>query len=277
MNKSSPLDWLEDVIRDIGSYQRNSRESTNLSSSQLKGRVDLVTEVDRESERRLVESIKNHHPDDGILAEEDLREETANNRRWIIDPLDGTTNYVQSHPFYGISVALLEDGELIHAMTYFPEMDDLFWASQGKGAFKNNSKLSVSPTNQPMNSFLATGFADLRSEDIEKRYNLKVFPDLLEKVQGIRRGGSAVHDLCLLAEGVFDGFWEFNLSSWDVAAGALIIREAGGTVTDMHGEDQWLHGRNIVASNGHLQTQLLNWIKPHLPDSFPEGLASNAE
>ncbi len=220
MNQDHLFLWLEERVRSVGSYQRDARESTNLTSTDRKGRVDLVTEIDRESERRLVETIKNEFPEDGILSEENIQESTENNREWIIDPLDGTTNYVQNHPFYGISVGLRENDRMTYATVYFPELDDLYYASRGAGAFKNGRELSVSSTEEPIESFLASGFADLRSEDADLRYNLEVFPDLLEKVQGIRRGGSAVHDLSLLAEGVFDGFWEFNLGPWDVAAGA---------------------------------------------------------
>jgi myo-inositol-1(or 4)-monophosphatase len=272
METEHPFPWLKKKVRSVGSYQRDSRGRTNRAETDQKGRVDLVTEIDQESERRLVDAIRDRHREDGILAEENIQENTDNNREWIIDPLDGTTNYVQSHPFYGISVALREDDRMIHATVYFPELDDFYRASRGQGAYKNGHPISVSSTREPMESFLATGFADLRSKDADLRYNLEVFPDLLEKVQGIRRGGSAVHDLSLLAEGVFDGFWEFNLAPWDVAAGSLLIEEAGGTVTDMRGENDWLHGRNIVASNGVLHQTLLSWIQDHLPDAFPQRL-----
>lgn len=261
--------WLEDELRSIGNYQREARASTNRDSTDLKGRVDLVTEVDHESERRLVESIRNRHPEDGVLAEEKLSSPTDNDREWIIDPLDGTTNYVQNHPFYGISVGLEEDGSLVLGMAYFPELDDLYFAAENEGATKNGDPISVSETDEPMEAFLATGFADLRSEKTDERYNLEVFPDVLEKVQGIRRGGSAVHDLCMLAEGVFDGFWEFNLGPWDVAGGTVIVREAGGVVTDVNGGNDWLHGENIVAANPRLHGTLLDWVRPHLPPNFP--------
>lgn len=267
-----PLPWLEDAIRSTGKFQCNSRNTMNVSNSDLKGRVDLVTEVDHESEERLVEAIRDNRPQDGVLAEENFRHEGENDRCWIIDPLDGTTNYVHDHPFYAISVGLQAGDRIDFGMTYFPESDDLFWAEHSEGAYKNGDRIHVSDTDVSMDSFLATGFADLRSEDTDLRYNLEVFPDLLQKVQGIRRGGSAVHDLCLTACGVFDGFWEFNLQPWDVAAGALIIEEAGGTVTDMSGGEDWLNGQNIVASNGHIQDRILDWIRPHLPDDFPASL-----
>lgn len=271
MNKHS-FPWLEDILRTTGSFQREARDSMSVGDSDLKGRVDLVTEVDHESEERLVETIRENCPKDSVIAEESFQHSGSSNRTWIIDPLDGTTNYVHNHPFYGISVGLRTGDEITFGMTYFPEADDLYWARKEDGAYKNGNSINVSETEGPMESFLATGFADLRSEDSKLRYNLEVFPDILEKVQGIRRGGSAVHDLCLLAEGVFDGFWEFNLEPWDVAAGSIIIREAGGIVSDMTGESDWLEGKNIVASNGVIHNHVLNWIRPHLSKDFPEAL-----
>lgn len=267
-----PYPWLETTLRSTGDFQRNVRGEMNLDNTDLKGRVDLVTDVDEKSEERIVEAIREHCPEDGILAEESYQREGSNERRWIIDPLDGTTNYVHNHPFYAISAGLQVQETIRFGMAYLPESDDLFWARRGEGAFKNGSKIRVSDTNVSMDSFLATGFADLRSEDRDLRYNLNVFPDLLQKVQGIRRGGSAVHDLCLTAEGVFDGFWEFNLQPWDVAAGSVIVEEAGGKVTDMSDGDGWLDEHNIVTSNGLIHDRILDWIEPHLPDTFPQNL-----
>ncbi|MFB6346743.1 MAG: inositol monophosphatase, partial [bacterium] len=261
--------WLEDVLLSTGEYQRNAQAELTVEDTDLKGRVDLVTEIDHTSENRIVEAIRNNCPEDSVLAEESFQHSGTSNRTWIIDPLDGTTNYVHGHPFYGISVGLQVDDQIESGMTYFPESEDLYWASSGQGSFKNGEPISVSETESPMDSFLATGFADLRSENSDLRYNLEVFPDILENVQGIRRAGSAVHDLCLLAEGVFDGFWEFNLEPWDVAAGSVIVEEAGGTVTDVTGGNGWLNDKNITASNGAIHEQLKEWIMPHLPDSFP--------
>ncbi|MGM0381157.1 MAG: inositol monophosphatase family protein, partial [bacterium] len=128
-----------------------------------------------------------------------------------------------------------------------------------KKAYKNGEEISVAAAKDPVESLLATGFADMRTED--NRHNLPVFSNIIKKVRGIRRAGSAVHDLCMVAEGVFDGFWEYNLAPWDVAAGAVIIRCAGGKVTDMKGGENWLEGKRIVASNTHLHDNLLEWIQ----------------
>lgn len=258
--------WVREIIQEVGEYQLSEQSSIDPSSPDLKGRIDLVTEIDRESERLLVNSIQDKNPADGILAEENVQKTGSNSRRWIIDPLDGTTNYVHHHPFFGISVALEAQSRINHAFAYFPTTDDFYEAHRGKGATKNGQSIQVSQTLNPLDAFLATGFADLRRENA--RHNLNIFPEIVQKVQGIRRGGSAVHDLCLTAEGVFDAFWEFNLKAWDVAAGSLIIEEAGGTVTDSTGGNNWLSGEHILASNTDFHEQMLEWLMDHLPESI---------
>lgn len=260
------LDDLVAAVRSVGRYQLEQQREIDPGRSDYKGRIDLVTEVDRESERRLVEALDARFPEDGILAEENLTRRGTTGRRWIIDPLDGTTNFVHGHPFYGISIALQADDTLREGLAYFPRSEALYRARRDVGAYRNGEPLSVSRIERPLESLLATGFADMRTE--EQRHNPDVFVDLLPKVQGIRRAGSAVHDLCLTAEGVFEGFWEFNLHPWDVAAGALMVREAGGTVSDMTGGSDWLTGKNIAATNGRLHGALLEWLAPHLPSGI---------
>lgn len=267
---TNDVEWFEDLLRLVGQYQLDQQDRINAESSDHKGRIDLVTDVDRESERRLVQELDGRFPDDAILAEEETAREGTSGRRWIIDPLDGTTNYVHGHPFYGISIGLQDGDQLVEGYTYFPETDDFYDAQHGQGARKNGDPLSVSTTDEPINSLMATGFADMRTED--DRYNMAVFQQVIQHVQGVRRAGSAVHDLCLVAEGVFEGFWEFNLSPWDVAAGAVIIREAGGTVSDVDGGDGWLNGRNIVASNRECHDWLLTQLDESLPSDFIDKL-----
>lgn len=252
--------WFEENLREIGEFQLDRQSEIEPAGSEHKSRIDLVTEVDRESERRLVEALAEKFPADGILAEEELTRKSENDKRWIIDPLDGTTNYVHHHPFFGISVGREVEGKITEGYTYFPQLDNFYCARQGEGAYKNGEQLAVTTNDQPLNSLLATGFADMRTED--HRFNLPVFEKIIKEVQGIRRAGSAVHDMCLVAEGVFDGFWEYNLNAWDVAAGAILIREAGGRVTDMEGGGNWLKGKNIVASNDRMHGQLLDWVEP---------------
>jgi len=260
---SGELDDLLPVVREVGVYQLEHQQRIDPAGSDYKGRIDLVTEVDRESEGRLVEALRERFPADGVLAEEDVNHKGTSDRRWILDPLDGTTNFVHGHPFFGISVALEASGTLVEGLAYFPRSDALYRARRGEGARRDDEPLSVSTIERPLRALMATGFADMRTED--RRRNPAAFTDILPRVQGVRRAGSAVHDLCLTAEGVFEGFWEFNLRPWDVAAGALMVREAGGTVTDMAGGEDWLAGRNIAASNGKLHDTLLDWLEPHRP------------
>lgn len=252
-------EWFQSILKRVGQFQLEQQKNIKPAGTDYKSRIDLVTDVDRESERRIVEALGGKFPADGILAEEEITREAENNRRWIIDPLDGTTNFVHRHPFFGISVALQENDRITAGYTYFPVLDNFYHAREGEPAYKNGAEITVSTPKKPVESLLATGFADMRTED--ERYNLPVFNRIIKKVRGIRRAGSAVHDLCMVAEGVFDGFWEFNLAPWDVAAGALIVRSAGGKVTDMEGGDNWLEGKRIVASNTHLHDQLLEWIQ----------------
>ena len=266
---NEPPDWLRERMLAIGDYQRTTQADIDVSSPDTKGRIDLVTEVDRTSEERLTTAIQQHHPDDTILAEEGFHRSGSTDRTWIIDPLDGTTNYVHHHPFYGISVGVKEKHRLTLGAAYFPELDDFYWAGLDQGTHKNGESLRISQTTGSMNALLATGFADLRRRDEETRYNLNAFTDIVQRVQGVRRGGSAVHDLCLTAEGVFEGFWEFNLQPWDVAAGVLMIREAGGVVSDMSGGDDWLHGEQIVAGNETFHERILDWLEDHRPGDAP--------
>lgn len=265
------LDELVPVVASVGQYQLDQQQRIEPGASDYKGRIDLVTEVDRESERRLVDALSEHFPGDGILAEEDLSRNGTTGREWIIDPLDGTTNFVHGHPFYGISIALRDADTIVEGLAYFPRSDTLFRARRQEGAYRNGTPITVSSIDEPIQSLMATGFADMRTEDEAKRHNVAVFTDVLPRVQGIRRAGSAVHDLCLTAEGVFEGFWEFNLQPWDVAAGALMVREAGGRVTDMTGGEDWLHGQTITASNDVLHDRLLDWIEPHVPPDVTNG------
>ncbi len=248
-------DWFAKLLKKVGHYQLERQAEINPTSSDHKSRIDLVTDVDRESERRLVKALEQRFPADGILAEEEIEKSSENDCRWIIDPLDGTTNYVHHHPFFGISIGRQKQGKLSEAYAYFPYLDDFYCAGHEEGAFKNDARIEVSKNSDPLKALMATGFADMRTES--ERYNLPVFQRIIRDVQGIRRAGSAVHDLCLTAEGVFDGFWEYNLSAWDVAAGALLVKEAGGKVTDMAGGDDWLTGKHIVASNA---TSLHGWL-----------------
>jgi len=221
----------------------------------FKGAVDLVTEADVASEALVIAGIKERFPDHGILAEEKGIEQGESEYLWIIDPLDGTTNYAHGFPVYGVSIALEYRGEITVGVVYEPNLDELFTAEKGKGAFLNGAPIRVSETRELDRSLLATGFP----------YNFRTDPDRIIKpftgfslnAQGIRRAGAATIDLISLACGRFDGFWEFGLKPWDMAAGGLIAAEAGARITRMEGRSYDIRVPEIVASNGFIHDQML--------------------
>ena len=232
-----------------------------------KDEVNLVTEVDKISEETILKIIKKNFPDHAILTEESEGKKSKSTYKWIIDPLDGTTNYAHGFPMYCVSVALEKDGEIILGVVYNPNLDELFVAEKGKGAIfsegfrghKLKRKISVSQTTELSQSLLATGFPyDIRKSKID---NLDHFANFYKKAQAVRRGGSAALDLCYLAMGRFDGFWELKLSPWDMAAGKLMVEEAGGKVTDFLGGSFNIYLKEILASNGKIHQQMIDVLK----------------
>jgi myo-inositol-1(or 4)-monophosphatase len=221
----------------------------------FKGAINLVTEMDHRAEAAVIEILEMAFPDHGILTEESKGREGSGSYRWILDPLDGTTNYAHGYPFFCVSLALEKDGQIIWGIIYDPLREELFAAEAGRGATVNGKALHVSATRNIEQSFLCTGFPyDMResSED-----NLRYFSRFAKTVQAIRRDGSAALDLCYVAMGRFDGFWEMKLNPWDVAAGSLIVTEAGGRVTDFSGNHFSIHGQEILASNGFIHDEML--------------------
>ncbi len=220
----------------------------------FKGEVDLVTDVDHRSERCIISLIYQHFPEDAILAEESASEVSEPARLWIVDPLDGTTNYAHGYPFVAVSIAFRLEGVTTVGVVYDPLREELFVAQRGHGAQLNGSPIFVSRTDQLSRSLLATGFA-YRRELV--KVNLRHWANFSLRAQGLRRDGSAALDLCYVASGRFDGFWELGLAPWDTAAGALIVEEAGGRVTDPAGQAYTPFGPDIVASNGLIHEQML--------------------
>jgi myo-inositol-1(or 4)-monophosphatase len=223
------------------------------------GDSDLVTEVDKRCEERIIEIIRQHYPTHSILAEESGAHNTPSEYKWIIDPLDGTTNYAHAFPFFGVSIGLERRGELMLGVVYNPNLDELFTAQKGIGAFLNHKPIKVSQISSLAKSLLITGFP----------YNLKDNPhncvghfnNFLVSAQAVRRLGSASLDLCYLACGRFDGFWEVSLNPWDAAAGVLLIREAGGRVTDFLGNEYDIYKGPILASNGKIHEAMIELLK----------------
>lgn len=221
-----------------------------------KGTVDLVTNFDTQAQRMIFDHISSRFPDHDYLAEEGLNQMKGAEWRWIIDPLDGTTNYAHSFPVFTVSIALEQKEEVILGLVYDPMREEMFSAEKGGGAFLNEKEIKVSPVDDLNKSLLSTGFPyDIRTSEVN---NITHFNNFLTRVQGIRRCGSAAMDLCYVACGRFDGFWELKLNPWDMAAGALIVQEAGGRISDFQDEKFSIFSSEILASNGLIHQKMVD-------------------
>ena len=254
----------ENVMKEMMEFaQKLARKAGKLLTEKLsrhnpvyyKGTIDLVTEADRMSEELILSEIGRRYPDHGILSEESKEKNGRAAMRWIVDPLDGTTNYAHGFPFFCVSIALEKDGSVVLGVVYDPMRDDLFEASLGGGARLNGKELRVSSVEDLSRSLLATGFPyDIRESPDN---NLNFFNAMAKKAQAIRRAGAAALDLAYLAAGRFDGFWELKLKPWDTAAGCLLVEEAGGVLSDMTGGKWSVFSPGLVASNGLIHQQML--------------------
>jgi myo-inositol-1(or 4)-monophosphatase len=220
-----------------------------------KGAIDLVTSVDRETERKIVDVIRGHFPDHSILAEEETDVEGEDNEyRWIIDPLDGTTNFAHGYPQVAISIALEREGQIILGLVYDPLRRECFRAVKGQGATLNEDPIRTSAVDELDKALLATGFPYDRRGKAD--FYLAFFKAFLTRCQGIRRSGSAALDLCYVACGRIDGFWELKLKPWDIAAGALIVTEAGGSLSDFAGREFSIWGNETLAANNLIHHEM---------------------
>ena len=221
-----------------------------------KGEINLVTDADEAAEQAIVAEIRRHFPTDAVLAEEGTLGGSDMHRVWIIDPLDGTTNFAHGYPVFAVSIALEVDGIVQLGVVYQPMRDELFCARRNQGAQLNGETIHVSSTDRLVSSLLCSGFSYARDEI---RQALPLWQDILLTAQAVRRDGAAAIDLCFVAAGRFDGFWERSLHPWDVAAGALMVAEAGGALSDYTGGNLDIRGRQIVASNGHIHADLVGF------------------
>ena len=259
------LEFATDVAREAGEILMAQLGRLDSARVTKKGRIDLVTEADVQSERYILGRIQNEFPEHDVYAEETERLDRGRDYCWIIDPLDGTTNFVHGFPFFSVSIALLHKHEPEIGVVYAPYLDEMFAAAVGKGARRNDERIQVSRTTDLVDSLLATGFAYRLAETPDN--NIDNFTRLLLEAQGIRRPGSAAIDLAYVACGRLDGFWELHLKPWDVAAGALLVTEAGGRVTDFTNGQKHLYGSNIVATNGFIHASLTSRLaKINAPD-----------
>ncbi|MBU1652985.1 inositol monophosphatase [bacterium] len=236
-----------------------------VSQADQKGLTDYVSEVDRRSEEAIQKFVLNELPASSFLGEEEGQVGEGKEYRWIVDPLDGTSNYLHRFPAFAVSVALEKCsafggwGEVIAGAVTFPLTGDIWTAAKGSGASKNGSPIHVARTLDVRGALLATGFPYRESRDAESC--LRVFENVFNTCADIRRPGAAALDLCWVAEGVFDGFWEFGLKAWDIAAGGLIIKEAGGHFTSFDGDNVYLTSGNVVGGNPQIHQQMLNIIQ----------------
>jgi myo-inositol-1(or 4)-monophosphatase len=242
-----------------------SRASLDLEALRIntKSPNDFVTEVDHACEGVIIETLLGAYPDHGILAEESGRAHGAKHSEfvWIIDPLDGTTNFIHGFPVYCVSIALAHRGVVQQAVVYDPTRNDLFYATKGRGAFLNDRRLRVSKRTRMSDALIGTGFPFRRGDNF-KRY-VKMFEEVMQQCAGLRRPGAAALDLCYVAAGYYDAFFETGLQPWDVAAGSLIVSEAGGLIGNFTGEADFLHQREVVAGNPKIYGQLVQMLTPY--------------
>lgn len=246
------------IVAEVGAFIRDEYKNFDISKIQKKGFNDLVSYVDKEAELALVEELEMLLPDAGFITEEGTKS-VEHEYEWVIDPLDGTTNFIHGLPLFCISVALLKNKKPIVGVIYEVMKDELFYAWQGGGAFHNEKDCKISQITSLKDSLIATGFP---YNDFGKAENyLKIMRKFMENTHGLRRLGSAALDLAYVSIGRFEGFYEYNLKPWDVAAGALIVQEAGGEVTDFSGGDSYVFGSEIIATNKYIHKEMLEVIK----------------
>ena len=249
---SDYLDFAIETAREAGAILRAGWERPKEIS--YKGEVDIVTETDRRSEELIVRRLREKYPDHAVVAEEGGGAEAAGGKFcWHVDPLDGTTNFAHSYPCFCVSIGLAEEGRPLVGAVYNPIAGEMFTAARGRGAHLNGKRIEVSVVDKVASSLVATGFpTHLR----KRSSNMNYYWEFTLRTHGVRRDGAAALDLCSVACGRFDAFWEFGLKSWDTCAGVLLVEEAGGRVSDLHGEPYALGGASVLASNGRIHAEV---------------------
>jgi myo-inositol-1(or 4)-monophosphatase len=251
------LQFAVDLALESGRVQKKRYQERH--SITYKGEINIVTDVDIECQDRIISRIKRHFPRDLIIAEEKENIYEEHKNRWIVDPIDGTTNYAHGYPFFCTSIAYEEGGEVVCGVVYNPIFEELFFAQKGKGAYLNGERLNVSGIGEMKQALVVTGFP--YDVNTSSQNNIDHFVAFLYSAQAVRRDGSAALNLSYLAAGRFDGYWELKLNPWDLAAGVLLLTEAGGKVTDFRGEPFDLYGGQICGSNGVLLREMLRILK----------------
>jgi myo-inositol-1(or 4)-monophosphatase len=259
------LERAVEIAREAGALLANYYERR--VPFELKGEWDLVTEADRASEKLVVERLSSYFPSHGIMAEEGGGHESASEYRWYVDPLDGTTNFAHGFPVFNVTLGLERAGEVIAGVVYDPIRQEMFTAERGSGAYLNNRRIHVSATKRLSDSLASTGFP---SRKRHHNVNIHFYYQLAMASHGVRRTGSAAIDLAYVACGRLDFFWEFGLKPWDMAAGALLVREAGGRTSDMRGGAHSITGsEHLLADNGALHEEVLEMFEKVFNGNFP--------
>jgi myo-inositol-1(or 4)-monophosphatase len=264
MNLNTITIEVAKLAKKVGAYIKTQHNNISDTDIEHKGLHDLVTFVDKEAEHRIVKGLTKILPEAGFIAEENqaLKKKEAYN--WIIDPLDGTTNFIHGVPVFSVSIALALNDEVISGVIYEINQDECFYAWKNGGAYLNNKRILVSSTKKLNDSLIATGFP--YADYTRLKHYLGLFEELMKSTRGLRRLGSAAVDMAYLACGRFDVFYEYGLNPWDVAGGIIIVKEAGGHVTDFKGGEDFLFGREIIASNNQVYTEFTNLLKQHFDE-----------
>jgi len=253
------------AARSAGDIIVRSSDSIGQLRIDQKGRNDYASEVDRSAEREIIQIIKSAYPDHAILAEESGAHQ-GNDYVWVIDPLDGTTNFLHGFPQYAVSIAMKHKGKLEIGVIYDPLRDELFTAERGGGAMLNNRRLRVTQPTSLKGALLGTGFPFKTDEHLNAYVGM--FKALTTQCAGIRRAGAAALDLAYVAAGRLDGFWEIGVMEWDMAAGILLIKEAGGVVTDFSFNDKYMESGNVIAASPKMHQLMYQLIEPHVTDKL---------
>ncbi len=258
---------LEDITRKVsaiaietGAFIRAERKKFTYDAVEFKGDSDLVSYVDKESEKRIIDGLEKILPGAGFITEEETTEQGQKEFTWIIDPLDGTTNFVHGIPNYCVSIGLMHEGNIVAGVVYEVANDECFYAWKEGGAYLNNERIHISQAKKFSDTVMATGFPYYEFERLDEY--LKILHQLMESTQGLRRMGSAAADMAYVACGRYGGYFEYNLNSYDIAGGVILVQEAGGTVTDFRGGNDFIFGREIVAGGG-VHAPLLDVIRKY--------------
>ncbi len=253
---------VQKIAKQTGQFIQDEKHKLSEQDVETKSTASFVTYVDKNAEMQIVKALKELIPEAGFITEEGTASSTNENFKWVIDPLDGTTNYIHGISPYSVSIALLESEEVVMGVVYEIQGDELFYAWKGSPAYANGKEIQVSKNEEHNQTLIATGFPYYDFENLDPYIGALRF--LMNNTRGVRRLGSAAVDLAYVAAGRFDAFYEQALSAWDVAAGAFLVKQAGGVISDFNGKDNWLFGKQIIATNKNYYPKFYPEINKHM-------------